>query len=360
MRDNRTITFKELLENDTIKQNIEKMKEEYVTEPLTTFREKYKKLEINYYRDSLYGTWTGVISVPVHSFVYEIKTKNGTKKKELYTPSKLILQTFPEVTHVVRSSPTKPAEFGVVSQGLSPTITEKQLTTLYECFNPSKNTHEQKIKMLENIHYVSLKEIKRTLHKIVDFIIDKTTPQNFKEVKCEYCGKIFKRSNHYKYKDKIVCGNCYKALKNNKFADLSKIHNGEFYTKRIGNKRYFACHKCGLLCTNLANHFKQKHHLTTQQYEELYDIDYKIQYEQVRKYIDKRNVNLKFKDKDGKECNIYARGYKPEYYGRYDTKSKTTIKTTKNKTRQSPRLGEYTKYKNRQKTSFKVDESKKL
>lgn len=342
--DNDTI-YHNILSNQTINNNISKMKEEYKKEPLTDYTEVYKDLQINYYRDKLYGTWSSVLIVPLHHFIFEIKTKKGTKMKEKYIPSKLIVQNFPEVTYFVRSGKDKPAQFGVASQGLSPFILKEQLTTLYSKFSQTF-TSQQKIEMLENVEYVSFKDIKKKMHKIVDFIIKETTPKelNIEKVKCAKCGRTFRKIYAYQYNNSTVCSSCYKELKNNRFVDLDKIENGKFYIKYINSKRYFACHKCGLLCVNLTRHINTKHHMSIQDYEHEYNIDYNAQYQQRRKYLEERKCTLKFIDKNGKECNIYARGFKPEYYGRYDTKTKTTTKSYKIKVRQSHRYGEYKKY----------------
>lgn len=270
------MTKEELLNDTQIKENISKMLNLVKREPKTEKKETYKTLEIHYIRNTVTGTWCAYITIPLHHFIYTIKNK----QKEMHPPILATRKQFPEITFYKHANNvTRYHILGVSTTGLPPYNYQVVLPLLQVSLAQQlipKNRENEVIDILRKYNYVSFKNIKNKMHEIVDFIIDKTTPQELKYFICYKCKQKTKLVPHRLYKGHKVCSVCYQHLSHNRFIPMSKITKGKFYTKKINNKTYYACHVCGLLTKSLFTHSTTKHGINRQEYSKLYDIDFTI------------------------------------------------------------------------------------
>ena len=264
------MTREELLNDTQIKENISKMLNLVKREPKTEKKETYKTLEIHYIRNTVTGTWCAYITIPLHHFIYEIKGK----QKELHPQIAKIRTKFPEITFYKHANKINRYHvLGIAATSLQPYNYQVMLPKLYD--NLQKDCFPA-LQTLKKFTYISYKTMKNKAHEIVDYIIETTTPQELKYFICYKCKQETTFAGHRLYKGHKVCSVCYQHLSHNRFIPMSKITKGKFYTKKINNKTYYACHVCGLLTKSLFTHSTTKHGINRQEYSKLYDIDFTI------------------------------------------------------------------------------------
>lgn len=279
-----------ILEDDNIKNNIDNMLKEFRKEPLE-YKQTYKKLKTYYYRDTIYNTWCAYIFIPAHFYTYNI----NNKIKEIPLPRKRIYDKFPELTFYSQINKVqRQHRLGLKTIGLSPTNYQLQLLELTKRF-PDYLTDQEKLEMLYDYKYVSLKDIKDKVHEIINYIQELCTPQDLKTTKCNNCKKEISFVGHrIDSKGNIVCSKCGKYLKEGRFVPKSKLKKGKFYTKKINDKTYYACHVCGFLTKNLFTHSTTKHNISRDEYSKLFDIDFTLPRDKGG-YYENRNVYINSK-----------------------------------------------------------------
>lgn len=179
----------------------------------------YKDIRCTWVRDAQLGYLSAYIHIPKGHFNRTITKKDGTQyEKYKRVERKDILKRFPIITYF---QPCKNVQTGNNNVfGISAATFPSILPYVYD---------EQRIALgasFANLKYMSLKDVKLIIQKIIDYIVDTHMPYEYKRIKCTVCGVTVRPDYNGK------CKNCYELIKQGRFAKR-KPRKGIIATRKL-------------------------------------------------------------------------------------------------------------------------------
>lgn len=279
IKDKVNYIFNECTNTEEFKQIQERTLRMLKREPQKQSKRKYKDITVNYYRD-INGSWVASFEIKQNDFIYEVKGR----KKQTKLLNKDLFNAFPEVTFC-NNIPAKNTTdnvgirlFGVATDlwcplQYTPKNFEQRLKKTIEKVVLKGYSPQDIINAIKINDYISFGQLEKKIIQIIDFIIDKTTPQEFKKFKCSICGAIRTVYVAYKYENNNkICGDCKKKIKNG-LIDKTLPKKGEVrqHKDKTNNRIYTTCHVCGIRTKKLSSHVRT-HKMTLQQYQDKYKL----------------------------------------------------------------------------------------